>query len=96
MKQPATDHISGAISRIELKVKNGKVKPLRVKSKTIALRGSADDVQKTLNDTVNPVKRKLINRKVRADYNPLKGAHNVVADVKKEISDNVRKDLENF
>ena len=96
MKQPATDHISGAISRIELKVKNGKVKPLRVKSKTIALRGSADDVQKTLNDTVNPVKRNLINRKVRADYNPFKGAHNVVADVKKEISDNVRKDLENF
>ena len=95
-KQPATDHIAGSISRIEMKVKNGKLKPLRVKSKTVAIENTPKEVKSALNDTVNSVKRKIINKKVRADYNPLKGAHNIIADTKKKISDEIKKDMENF
>ena len=96
MTNSPKDYIQGAIDKIELRVKNGRLKPLRVKAKTEATENEPEDVSKTLNDTVSPVKRKIINRKVRADHNPLKGAHNPVADTKKRISDEIRKDLENF
>ena len=96
MTNSPKDYIQGAIDKIELRVKNGRLKPLRVKAKTEATKNEPEDVSKTLNDTVSPVKRKIINRKVRADHNPLKGAHNPVSDLKKKISDEIRKDLENF
>ena len=92
-KQPATDHISGSIEKIEFKVKNGRVKPLRKKIKTEMTQGVSDDTAKLVNDMIKPVERKNINRKVRADYNPASGAHNIVADTKKKISDQVKDDL---
>lgn len=92
-KQPATDHISGSIEKIEFKVKNGTVKPFRKKIKTKMTQGVSDGTAELVNDMVGPVKRDSINKKVRGDYNPAAGAHNIVADTKKKISDQVKDDL---
>ena len=95
MKQPATDHISGSISKIEFKVKNGKPKIHRVKTKTLMTSDTSKDVKQAVNDNIKKVKRNLVNAEVRNDINPADGAHSVVADTKKKISDEIR-DLEGF
>lgn len=87
MKQPATDHISGAISRIEIKVKNGKPKIHRTKIKTLMASNSPEDVKHAILDNTNSVQRNQINKEVRNDINPADGAHNEVSDTKKKISD---------
>ena len=94
-KQPAADHISGSINKSEIKVKNGKLKIKRVKTKTVAAEGSSEEAKRAINDVVPALKREIINKKVRNDINPAKGAHNPVSDTKKEVSDEIRK-LGNF
>lgn len=89
MKQPATDHISGSISKIEYIVKNGKPKFHRTKIRTKLASHSPMDVQQAVNDTVKKVKRDRINKKVRMK------AHSILADTKKKISDEIRS-LGNF
>ena len=90
MKQPATDHISGAISKIEYVVTNGKPTFHRTKLKTEMVSNSPEDVQQSVNDVIKKVKRDKINRKVR------RTAHTALADTKKKISDEIKKDMENF
>ena len=90
MKQPATDHISGSISKMEFIVKNGKPKIHRTKLKTKMASSSPEDVQQSVNDVVKKVKRDKINCKVR------RTAHTALADTKKKISDEIKKDMENF
>ena len=96
MKQPATDHISGSIARIEIKVKNGKPKIHRIKAKTLMTSGVSKEAQQAIDDNIKKVKRDKTNLNVRNDINPAKGAHNVIADTKKKISDEIKKDTENF
>lgn len=87
MKQPATDHISGAIAKIEIKVKNGKPKIHRTKIKTLMASNSPEDVKHAVLDNINNAERKKVNKEVRNDTNPGDGAHNIVSDTYKEISD---------
>lgn len=88
-----SDNIKGAISRIEFKIKNGKLKTKKVKAKSDV----ADNIDKlsakVINDTVPVQVRKKINKETRKDYNPAKGAHNPVADMKAELSKEVGKDM---
>ena len=81
MKQPATDRISGPIAKVKIVVKKGKATPHREKLLTQAVENEPEDIKKTLTDTVNRIKRKIINRKVR------RTAHTPIADLYKEISD---------
>ena len=87
------DNIQGAISKAEFKIKNGKLKIKKVKLKSDV----ADNIDKlsakVMNDTVPVQVRKKINKKVRDDINPAKGAHNPVADMKAELSKEVGKDM---
>lgn len=87
------DNIQGAISKAEFKIKNGKLKIKKVKLKSDV----ADNIDKltanVMNDTVPVEVRKKINKEVRKDINPAKGAHNIVADTKAKVSKEVGKDL---
>ena len=87
------DNIQGAIAKAEFKIKNGKLKIKKVKLKSDV----ADNIDKlsakVMNDTVPVEVRKKINKEVRKDINPAKGAHNIVADTKAEISKEVGRDM---
>ena len=85
------DRISGRIEKVEFIVKNGKVKPHRKKMKTKASEFASPEVAEIMNDVVSTQKRDGINKEVRNDINPAKGAHSPVADTKKKISDEIRK-----
>lgn len=82
------DHIENPIHKIEDKVKNGHFKFKRVKLKTTASKDFSDDAAKVVNDCVSRMKRKQICKKAR------KKAHLPVADMKVDISKEVRNDLE--
>lgn len=88
-----TDNIQGAISRIEFKIKNGKLKTKKVKAKSDVAEKIDKTVAKVMNDTIPVEVRKKINKEVRKDINPAKGAHNPVADMKAELSKEVGKDM---
>lgn len=88
-----SDNIQGAISRIEFKIKNGKLKTKKVKAKSDVAKKVDDTVAKVMNDTVPVEVRKKINKKVRKDINPAEGAHNPVADMKAKISKDIGRDL---
>lgn len=87
------DNITGAISKAEFKIKNGKLKIKKVKLKSDVSNNVDKVVAKVMNDTVPVEARKKINKEVRDDINPAKGAHNSVADTKAKISKEVGTDL---
>ena len=86
--------IQGVVSKTEFKIKNGKLKIKKVKLKSDV----ADNIDKlsakVMSDTVPVQVRKKINKEVRKDINPAKGAHNPVADMKAELSKGVGRDLD--
>ena len=92
-KQPARDHISGTIDHVEFVVKNGVLKPHRRKGKSKMTQNVTDEVAGLVNDMVPPIERDKINKKVRSDWNPASGAHNIVADTKRKLSKQAREDL---
>ena len=81
------DNIDDAIHRIHSIVKNGKFKHKKIKLKTDVSKNVDKEVADILNDNVTRAERDKICKKAR------KGAHNYVADVKKKLSDEIRKDL---
>jgi vacuolar-type H+-ATPase subunit H len=81
------DHIEDAIHRINSVIKNGRLKHKKIKLKTDVAKKVAKEVSDILNDNVTRVERDKICRSAR------KKAHKYVADVKKDVSDEVRKDL---
>lgn len=87
------DNITGAISKAEFKIKNGKLKVKKVKLKSDV----ADNIDKlsakVMNDTVPVQVRKKINKEVRKDFNPSSGAHNPVSDTKVKISKEIGRDM---
>lgn len=85
------DRISGRIEKVDFIVNNGKVKLHRKKMKTKASEYASPEVAEIINDVVSTKKRDNINKEVRNDINPAKGAHSPVADTKKKISDEIRK-----
>ena len=87
------DNITGAISKAEFKIKNGKLKIKKVKLKSDVADNIDKITAKVMNDTVPVEVRKKINKKVREDINPAKGAHNPVSDMKAKISKEVGTDL---
>ena len=95
-KQPATDHISGAIAKIELKAKNGKLKIARIKQKTLMSKDKPKEIADIMNDNVNSHERDEICKDARDENNPATGANGVVANAKREMSNRLRKDMQNF
>ena len=81
------DHIEDAIYKIKNVIKNGKLKHKKIKLKTDVAKNVEREVAKILNDNIPSVQRDKICKDAR------KEAHKPVADVKKELSDSVRKDL---
>ena len=88
------DNIQGAISKAEFKIKNGKLKIKKVKLKSDVANNIDKLSAKVMNDTVPVQVRKKINKEVRKDINPAKGAHNPVSDMKAELSKEVGQDLD--
>ena len=88
------NNIQGAISKAEFKIKNGKLKIKKVKLKSDVANNIDKLSAKVMNDTVPVQVRKKINKEVRKDINPAKGAHNPVSDMKAELSKEVGQDLD--
>ena len=91
MSSSPKDFIKGSIDRIELKVKNGKLKPLRVKTKTVMSKSEPKEVSTRMNDNVDKIERDEICKIARGDNNPATGAHSVKANFKRELSNKMRK-----
>lgn len=81
------EYIEGPISRIETKIKNGKLKHKKIKLKTDVSKNVDKEVAKVLNDNVSSVKRDNICREARQE------AESPVAKVKRKISKEVGRDL---
>ena len=81
------DHIEDAIHRIKGTIKNGKFKHKKIKLKTDVARKVDKEVADVLNDNISRIERDKICKDAR------KEAHSPVADTKKKVSDEVRKDL---
>ena len=81
------DNISDAIHRIRNVVKNGKLKHKKIKLKTDVAKKVAKEVSDVLNDNISRIDRDKICRDAR------KEAHKPVADMKRDVSNEVRKDL---
>lgn len=81
------DNISDAIHRIHNVVKNGKFKHKKVKLKTDVAKKVAKEVSDVLNDNISRIDRDKICRDAR------KEAHKPVADMKRDVSNEIRKDL---
>ena len=81
------DHIEDAIYRIKNVIKNGKLKHKKVKLKTDVAQKVEKEVAKIMNDNIPSIDRDKICRNAR------KEAHKPVANVKKDLSDSIRKDL---
>ena len=81
------DHIEDAIHRIKGTIKNGKFKHKKIKLKTDVARKVDKEVADVLNDNISRIERDKICKDAR------KEAHSSVADTKKKVSDEVRKDL---
>ena len=88
------DNIQGAISKAEFKIKNGKLKIKKVKLKSDVAKNVDKTVASVMTDTVPVETRKKMNREIRDDINPAKGAHNPVADTKAKISKEVGQDMD--
>lgn len=80
--KPHSEYIEGAISKVENIVKHGKPKKRFKKAKVEVLNKVCDDIP--------DLEREKICRKAREK------AHNPVADVKREISNTTRDELEGF
>lgn len=76
-----------AINKIDNIVKHGHFKHKKVKLKTEVSKGLSDDAARELNDNVSKIERKAICKEAG------KTAHTPVADAKREISNEVRKDM---
>ena len=87
------ENTTGAISKAEFKIKNGKLKIKKVKLKSDVADNIDKISAKVMNDTVPVEVRKKINKEVRDDMNPAKGAHNPVSDMKAKISKEVGRDM---
>ena len=81
------DNIEHAINKMTETVKNGKYKFRRVKLKTKVSKGLSSDAAKAFNDNISRIKRRQINKKARLK------AHTPAADMKVEVSKDLRKDL---
>lgn len=81
------DNISDAIHRIKRTIKNGKLKHKKVKLKTDVAKKVAKEVSDVLNDNISRIDRDKICRDAR------KEAHKPVADMKRDVSNEVRKDI---
>ena len=81
------DHIEDSIHRIKNTIKNGKLKLKKIKQKTDVAKNVRREVARILNDNVTKVERNEICRNAR------KEAHKPVADDKRDLSNEVRKDL---
>ena len=77
-------HIEDAIQDV---IKNGKFKHKKIKLKTDVAQNVDKEVADILNDNVSRSERDKICRDAR------KEAHSIVADTKKKLSDEMRKDL---
>ena len=82
-----SERIEGPISRIETKVKHGKLKHKKIELKTDVSKDVDNKTAEILNDTVNPVKRDEICREARLK------AESPVAKVKRKISKEIGRDL---
>ena len=98
LKAPFSEHLldcfleRGAISKAEFKIKNGRLKIKKVKLKSDVSDNIDKLTAKVMNDTVPVEVRKKINKEVRKDINPAKGAHNI-SDTKAKISKEVGTDM---
>lgn len=90
MNNSPRDLIKGSIDRVETKVKHGKLKPLRVKTRTVMSKSEPKEISTRMNDNVNKVERDEICKIARGDNNPATGAHSVKADFKRELSNKMR------
>ena len=81
------DHIEDAIHRIHNVIKKGKLKHKKIKLKTDVAKKVAKEVSDILNDNIPTVQRDKICKKAR------KEAHKPIADMKRDLSNEVRKDL---
>lgn len=81
------DHIEDAIHRIHNVIKNGKLKHKKIKLKTDVAKKVDKEVAQVLNDNVSRAERDKICKEAR------KEAHKPVADMKRDVSNEVRKDL---
>ena len=82
-----SDNIDGAISRIELKVQNGKLKPHKVKAKTDVSKKVDKEVARIMNDNISSQERKAITDVAS------KKAESPVAKVKRKLSKEIGRDL---
>lgn len=82
-----SDNIDGAISRIELKIHKGKLKPHKVKAKTDVSKKVDKEVARIMNDNVSSGERKAITDIAS------KKAENPVAKAKRELSKEIGRDL---
>lgn len=81
------EHVSDAIYRIKSIIKHGKLKHKKIKLKTDVAKKVAKEIARILNDNIPTIDRDKICRNAR------KEAHKPVADMKKKLSDEIRKDL---
>lgn len=81
------EFIEGSISRIETKIKNGKLKHKKVKLKSDVAKKVDKEVAGIMNDNINSVERDRICKEAR------RKAENPVAKVKRKISKEVGRDL---
>ena len=81
------DHIEDAIHRIHNVIKNGKLKHKKIKLKTDVSKKVAKEIASILNDNISTIDRDKICKDAR------KEAHKPVADMKRKVSNDVRKDL---
>lgn len=79
--------VNDAVHKIEQKVENGVPTVNRVKIKTTTALKATPKTAKIITDVTSRLERSKICKKAR------KGAHKPLADFKKQISDDVRKDL---
>ena len=81
------EHVSDAIHRIKSIIKHGKLKHKKIKLKTDVAKKVAKEIARILNDNIPTIDREKICKDAR------KEAHKPVADMKRKISNEVRKDL---
>ena len=81
------EHVSDAIHRIKGIIKHGKLKHKKIKLKTDVAKKVAKEIARILNDNIPTIDREKICKDAR------KEAHKPVADMKRKVSNEVRKDL---
>ena len=81
------EHVSDAINKIKSIIKHGKLKHKKIKLKTDVAKKVAQEIARILNDNIPTIDREKICKDAR------KEAHKPVADMKRKVSNEVRKDL---